>query len=46
MLDSSETFQNRARIITRRMFVLLSDRIRLREWKIAPQRGTIEDFFG
>jgi len=74
MLDSSETFQNKSRIITRRMFILsaakiavfiaiisrlfylqisenikyrsLSDRNRLREWKIAPQRGTIEDFFG
>ena len=74
MFDSSETFQNKSRIITRRMFVLsavkiavfiaiisrlfylqisenikyrsLSDRNRLREWKIAPQRGIIEDFFG
>ena len=24
----------------------LSDKNRLREWKIAPQRGTIEDYFG
>ena len=24
----------------------LSDRNRLREWKISAQRGTIEDFFG
>ena len=74
MLGSSETFQNKSRIITRRMFILsaakiavfiaiisrlfylqisenikyrsLSDRNRLREWKIAPQRGIIEDFFG
>jgi len=74
MFGSSETFQNKSRIITRRMFVLsavkiavfiaiisrlfylqisenikyrsLSDRNRLREWKIAPQRGIIEDFFG
>ena len=74
MFGSSETFQNKSRIITRRMFILsaakiaifiaiisrlfylqisenikyrsLSDRNRLREWKIAPQRGIIEDFFG
>ena len=74
MLGSSETFQNKSKIITRRMFILsvakiavfiaiisrlfylqisenikyrsLSDRNRLREWKIAPQRGIIEDFFG
>ena len=74
MFGSSETFQNKSRIITRRMFVLsavkiavfiaiisrlfylqisenikyrsLSDRNRLREWKIAPQRGIIEDYFG
>ena len=74
MFGSSETFQNKSKIITRRMFVLsavkiavfiaiisrlfylqisenikyrsLSDRNRLREWKIAPQRGIIEDFFG
>ena len=70
----SETFQNKSKIITRRMFILsvakiavfiaiisrlfylqisenikyrsLSDRNRLREWKIAPQRGIIEDYFG
>ena len=24
----------------------LSDKNRLREWKIAPQRGIIEDYFG
>ena len=24
----------------------LSDKNRLREWKVPPQRGTIEDFFG
>ena len=74
MFGNSETFQNKSRIITRRMFVLsavkiavfiaiisrlfylqisenikyrsLSDRNRLREWKIAPQRGIIEDHFG
>ena len=74
MFGGSETFQNKSRIITRRMFILsvakfavfiaiisrlfylqisenikyrsLSDRNRLREWKIAPQRGIIEDFFG
>ena len=74
MFGSSETFQNKSKIITRRMFILsvakiavfiaiisrlfylqisenikyrsLSDRNRLREWKIAPQRGIIEDYFG
>ena len=74
MFDSSETFQNKSRIITRRMFILsaakiavfvaiisrlfylqisenikyrtLSDKNRLREWKLPPQRGIIEDFFG
>ena len=70
----SETFQNKAKLISRRMFILsiiktgifisiicrlfylqisenikwrsLSDKNRLREWKIPPQRGIIEDFFG
>jgi len=70
----SETFQNKSRIISRRMFVLstlkaavfisiisrlfylqisenikyrsLSDKNRLREWKIVPQRGILEDYFG
>ena len=74
MLSFSETFQNKAKLITRRMFILstvkiavfisilsrlfylqisenikyrsLSDKNRLREWKIAPQRGVIEDYFG
>ena len=74
MLNFSETFQNKTRLITRRMFILtslqivvfvsiiarlfylqisenikwrsLSDKNRLREWKIAPQRGIIEDYFG
>ena len=74
MFGSSETLQNKSKIITRRMFILsvakiavfiaiisrlfylqisenikyrsLSDRNRLREWKIAPQRGIIEDYFG
>ena len=74
MLDSSEIFQNKSKLISRRMFILaiakvsiflviisrlfylqisenikyrsLSDKNRLREWKVAPQRGTIEDFFG
>ena len=69
-----ETFQNKSRLITRRMFALsilktvvfvsiisrlfylqisenikyrsLSDKNRLREWKIPPTRGIIEDFFG
>ncbi len=74
MISSSGTFQNKSKLITRRMFILssikiavfvsiiarlfylqisenikwrsLSDKNRLREWKIAPQRGIIEDYFG
>ena len=74
MISFSETFQNKSRFITRRMFILstlkaavfvsiivrlfylqisenikyrsLSDKNRLREWKIIPQRGEIEDYFG
>ena len=74
MRSFSEVFQNKSRLITRRMFVLsaiktitfisiicrlfylqisenikwrsLSDKNRLREWKIAPPRGIIEDYFG
>jgi len=74
MRSFSETFQNKAQLISRRMFILsslkivifvsiicrlfylqisenikwrsLSDKNRLREWKIPPQRGIIEDFFG
>jgi len=74
MLSFTETFQNKSRLISRRMFVLsslkivifisiisrlfylqisenikyksLSDNNRFREWKIAPQRGIIVDFFG
>ncbi len=74
MRSFSETFQNKSRLITRRMFILsslkiavfigiicrlfylqisenikwrsLSDKNRLREWKIPPQRGIIEDYFG
>ncbi len=74
MISSSSTFQNKSKLITRRMFILssikiavfvsiivrlfylqisenikwrsLSDKNRLREWKIAPQRGIIEDYFG
>jgi len=74
MATFSETFQNKSKLISRRMFVLtavktvvfvsiisrlfylqisenikwrsLSDKNRLREWKIAPQRGVIEDYFG
>ncbi len=74
MVSFSETFQNKSRLISRRMFILsslkivvfvsiisrlfylqisenikyrsLSDKNRLREWKIPPQRGIIEDYFG
>ena len=74
MRSFSETFQNKAQTISRRMFILsslkvaifvsiicrlfylqisenikwrsLSDKNRLREWKIAPPRGIIEDYFG
>ncbi len=74
MLDQSQIFQNKSKIISRRMFILsmvkiaafialisrlfylqisenlkyrsLSDKNRFREWKIVPQRGIIEDFFG
>ena len=74
MMRFSDSFQNKAALISRRMFILstlkiavfigivsrlfylqisenikyrsLSDKNRLREWKIAPQRGTIEDYFG
>ena len=74
MLSFSETFQNKSKLISRRMFILsalkivvfvslisrlfylqisenikyrsLSDKNRLREWKIVPQRGIIEDYFG
>jgi len=74
MRSFQETFQNKSKLITRRMFILssikiavfiaiisrlfylqvsenikwrtLSDKNRLREWKMAPQRGMIEDYFG
>jgi len=74
MLSFASTFQNKSRLISRRMFIVsslkvavfvaiisrlfylqisenikwrsLSDKNRLREWKIAPQRGIIEDYFG
>ena len=74
MFDNTETFQNKAKLITRRMFILssikvavflgiisrlfylqisenikyrsLSDKNRLREWRLPPQRGIIKDFFG
>ena len=74
MRSFSETFQNKANLISRRMFILstikvgvfvsiisrlfylqisenikyrsLSDQNRFREWKLVPQRGIIEDFFG
>ena len=74
MQSFTETFQNKSKIISRRMFILsalkvgvfisivsrlfylqisenikyrsLSDKNRFREWKMIPQRGIIEDFFG
>ena len=74
MRSFSETFQNKANLISRRMFILstikvgvfvsiisrlfylqisenikyrsLSDKNRFREWKLIPQRGDKEDFFG
>ena len=74
MLNFAETFQNKSKLISRRMFILsslkiavfigiicrlfylqisenikyrsLSDKNRLREWKISPQRGIIKDYFG
>jgi len=74
MFNNTETFQNKAKLITRRMFILssikvavffgiisrlfylqisenikyrsLSDKNRLREWRLPPQRGIIKDFFG
>ena len=74
MRSFSETFQNKANLISRRMFILssikvgvfvsiisrlfylqisenikyrsLSDKNRFREWKLVPQRGIIEDYFG
>ena len=74
MRTASETFQNKSKLISRRMFILsmlklgvfvaiisrlfylqisenikyrsLSDKNRFREWKMVPQRGIIEDFFG
>jgi len=73
-MQFTETFQNKSKLISRRMFLLsimktavffgiisrlfylqisenikyksLSDKNRLREWKVPPQRGIIEDFFG
>ena len=74
MISFTETFQNKAKLISRRMFILstlkigifvsiisrlcylqisenikyrsLSDKNRFREWKLVPQRGIIEDYFG
>ena len=74
MIGGPENFQNKARLITRRMFILsalksavffaiiirlfylqisenikyrsLSDKNRLREWKVAPPRGIIKDYYG
>ena len=74
MIQFSDSFESKSRLINRRMFILsvakisvffalvarlfylqisenikyrsLSDKNRLREWKVAPQRGIIEDYFG
>ncbi len=74
MIGGSDNLQNKAKLITRRMFILsaikitvfvslvsrliylqisenikyrsLSDKNRLREWKLAPQRGVLKDYFG
>jgi len=74
MIRFSDSYQNKAALISRRMFILsaaktfvflsivarlfylqisenlkwrsLSDKNRLREWKVVPQRGIIEDYFG
>ena len=74
MIQFSDSFENKSRLITRRMFILsaakisvffalvarlfylqisenikyrsLSEKNRLREWKVVPQRGIIEDYFG
>ena len=74
MVFFPQTFQNKSKLISRRMFILstlkigvfisiisrlfylqisenikyrsLSDKNRFREWKLIPQRGIIEDFFG
>ena len=74
MLSFSETFQNKSKLISRRMFILssikvvvfisiisrlfylqisenikyrsLSDKNRFREWKMIPERGIIEDYYG
>ena len=74
MIQFSDSFESKSRLINRRMFILsvakisvffalvarlfylqisenikyrsLSDKNRLREWKVHPQRGIIEDYFG
>ena len=74
MRSFSETFQNKSKLISRRMFILtsikigvfvsiisrlfylqisenikyrsLSDKNRFREWKMVPERGIIEDYYG
>ena len=74
MRSFDQTFQNKSKVISRRMFILsvlkigvfvsiisrlfylqisenikyrsLSDKNRFREWKMIPQRGIIEDYFG
>jgi len=73
MLEAGNQYQNKSRLISRRMFILsmakaavffaliarlfylqisenikyksLSDKNRLREWKVPPQRGIIKDYF-
>jgi len=74
MIRVAGTFENKSKLISRRMFILsatkaavflgiigrlfylqisenikyksLSDKNRLREWKVPPRRGIIEDFYG
>ena len=74
MLNNSQSFSNKSRMISRRIFIFsiikfavffsiigrlfylqisenlkyksLSDKNRLREWQVIPQRGIIEDYFG
>jgi len=74
MRSFSETFHNKSKLISRRMFILssikvvvfisiisrlfylqisenikyrsLSDKNRFREWKMIPERGIIEDYYG
>ena len=74
MLNNSQSFSNKSKMISRRIFIFsiikfavffsiigrlfylqisenlkyksLSDKNRLREWQVIPQRGIIEDYFG